>query len=587
MSEDPTLKHHRTRVRQWDTAETEEDLLRLQEQFLSEKEKGSTTCIRAPKKQPVVQEKVPGPSVQRDQSTLDQGLPTLSSLPIGSIKEKNTEILSSSSGKKTETSIEGKEGEPKKKLSLFAQRRREAAKAGNEGKGKEGSMSNLLGGIVERPTGPAPSFPTLMSIEATPSEEDMDRLVERYIRTGGMNVVADETGMEAEVDRRVPTPPAPSSTYAQMDAENRVRVDEMGPEERSEALRELEGMMDVDRLRSFFASRSKDPQVRAKEVEKALDGKRSRGDPPPSKIPEPSSPKDKKKQVTFELPNVPDIRDNVVIEEEEEEDTPGELRKHFPSSVPTEFDKMAWMDERMEAKARKEASSSASQDSSSSSQPRPVGLQPLSHTAAGWRFDLQGQRLTGKEEIPRHEGLHHHGDDPDKPGYTIQEMLWLARSAVGAQRSMAWRMLTGLMASVRWRRGGLGREEARDIYDLLLHLELAMWIREAVQDRTLGVVVGAVDVLWAWVQDRWEGPEGSKEGEIWGYKAEDKRLLKVCRLIQVPELIQAIRQARPLPMDTMERMDRILTCISWIGKEGEEEVEDANGDKEEEDDGKV
>ncbi|RKP13716.1 RPAP1-like protein [Piptocephalis cylindrospora] len=549
MSGDPALKHHRTRVRQWEAAETEEDLLRLQEQFLADKEKNSTTCVRTSKKPEV------------DQSSASaQAMPMLESLPVGPIKENDTDSV-----EKEQPSVE-KEKTPRKKLSLFAQRRREAAKEGGEG--REGrSLSNLMGSIVERPMDSAPSFPTLTSIEASPSEEeDMARLVERYMGTGAVKIKDEEN--EGSAFPSFSSPPA-TSTYARMDEENRTRVDRMNPEERKEALEELEGMVDVESLRSFFASRRDDPQLRAQRVEKALGSMSGTSSSVTATSKNPQS-NEERKHVTFDDSTKPETKEE--NEEDEDEDTPGGLRKHFPSSVPTESDKMAWMDEQMEAKSSKGTSSSPA-SASSSSLPRPVGLQTLSHTAAGWRFDLKGNLLTGKEEVNRHEGLHHHGDDPDKAGYTVQELLWLARSAVGAQRSMAWRMLTGLVASVRWRTGGLGEEEARDVYDLLLRLELAMWVREAVQDRTLGVVVGVVDVLWAWVQDRWEGP-GEVPSNTWGYKDEEKRLLRVCTLIQVAELIKAIQQARSLPMDTIERMDRVLTCLSWIAQEGGEATEE-------------
>ncbi|KAJ2354649.1 hypothetical protein IWW50_003795, partial [Coemansia erecta] len=60
----------------------------------------------------------------------------------------------------------------------------------------------------------------------------------------------------------------------------------------------------------------------------------------------------------------------------------------------------------------------------------------LARASSRVRFAFDGQ-IMGEEQsdIPTSAGLHHHGDDPDKPGYTIPELLHLSRSTVSAQRS--------------------------------------------------------------------------------------------------------------------------------------------------------
>jgi hypothetical protein len=54
---------------------------------------------------------------------------------------------------------------------------------------------------------------------------------------------------------------------------------------------------------------------------------------------------------------------------------------------------------------------------------------------AGWRFDLDGNRLSAEAQraLPSHLGLHHHGDAPGLAGYTIAELLHLTRSRMAAQ----------------------------------------------------------------------------------------------------------------------------------------------------------
>ena len=46
---------------------------------------------------------------------------------------------------------------------------------------------------------------------------------------------------------------------------------------------------------------------------------------------------------------------------------------------------------------------------------------------ASARFDLAGALVDRTADIDVSSGLHHHGDDPDQAGYTLGEVLHLAR----------------------------------------------------------------------------------------------------------------------------------------------------------------
>jgi hypothetical protein len=61
------------------------------------------------------------------------------------------------------------------------------------------------------------------------------------------------------------------------------------------------------------------------------------------------------------------------------------------------------------------------------------------------RFSLDGIILDGSVDIPMSKGLHHHGDEPTLPGYTIQELLYLSRSAVASQRCTAFKSITSII----------------------------------------------------------------------------------------------------------------------------------------------
>ncbi|KAL7932448.1 RPAP1-like protein [Trichoderma chlorosporum] len=59
------------------------------------------------------------------------------------------------------------------------------------------------------------------------------------------------------------------------------------------------------------------------------------------------------------------------------------------------------------------------------------------------RFDFRGRFLSPRvsRSIPASKGLHHHGEAPEAAGYTITELARLARSAVPAQRCIAFQTL--------------------------------------------------------------------------------------------------------------------------------------------------
>ncbi|KAJ4255005.1 hypothetical protein NW762_009807 [Fusarium torreyae] len=102
--------------------------------------------------------------------------------------------------------------------------------------------------------------------------------------------------------------------------------------------------------------------------------------------------------------------------------------KYFPN-LPADPSKLAWM-----APVPTENSPA---DKDSSYYPHPE------IAVAALRFDFQGRFLSPRvsRSIPSSKGLHHHGDAPEAAGYTVAELAHLARSAVPAQRCMAFQTL--------------------------------------------------------------------------------------------------------------------------------------------------
>lgn len=91
-----------------------------------------------------------------------------------------------------------------------------------------------------------------------------------------------------------------------------------------------------------------------------------------------------------------------------------------------EFDKLEWM-----LKPKKLQQKSDSGDEAQ---------------AAAARFDFAGNLVKPDAEVSVKEALHHHGNEPDVPGYSLDELFHLARSNFNQQRVIALQTLANIIA---------------------------------------------------------------------------------------------------------------------------------------------
>lgn len=135
-------------------------------------------------------------------------------------------------------------------------------------------------------------------------------------------------------------------------------------------------------------------------------------------------------------------------------------KKYFPN-LPADPSKLAWM-----APLPSEHSPA---DRESPYYPGQDSL-PISSL----RFDFRGSLIPPRasRSIPVSKGLHHHGEAPEAAGYTIFELARLARSAVPAQRCIAYQTLGRMLYRLgqgEWGVGAGGRDGDED------DLAFAMW----------------------------------------------------------------------------------------------------------------
>jgi len=87
------------------------------------------------------------------------------------------------------------------------------------------------------------------------------------------------------------------------------------------------------------------------------------------------------------------------------------------------------------------------------------------YNASDLRFDFKGNLLAPSvaRELPVTKGLHHHADAPEAAGYTVPELAVMARSAVPAQRCVAFQTLGRFL--YRLGQGEFGFEKVRQRTD--------------------------------------------------------------------------------------------------------------------------
>jgi hypothetical protein len=182
--------------------------------------------------------------------------------------------------------------------------------------------------------------------------------------------------------------------------------------------------------------------------------------------------------------------------EEEGGDHPLAMKKTFYKDVPAEPEKMEWM--------------GIDGVDSLSDGHRPVpgkpvtpGQQPYTvqeadPPAAHYRFDFGGH-IINDEDTPVHLGLHHHGMDPTKAGYTLSELLHLIRSTVPSQRILPLNIVSKVLQNCRSPAFAPFDIRAGILRWLIDSLRAPVYLRSALDDKTDSGLVAAVNAMYSWI----------------------------------------------------------------------------------------
>lgn len=111
------------------------------------------------------------------------------------------------------------------------------------------------------------------------------------------------------------------------------------------------------------------------------------------------------------------------------------------------------------------------------------------------RFDFAGTLIPPTEDLPTHLGLHHHGEEPERAGYSLQELFLLSRSQLIQQRSLALCTLANVLSKAR--SGEYWSSLKGSVISTLLDAGLLFLLRFALDDSVEGVMSAAVHALRA------------------------------------------------------------------------------------------
>ena len=104
------------------------------------------------------------------------------------------------------------------------------------------------------------------------------------------------------------------------------------------------------------------------------------------------------------------------------------------------------------------------------------------------RFDFNGELMPyDSDKIEPNEGLHHHGDEPNRPGYTLGELITLARSSNSQQASVAIQTIANVIKNERHGRF-ISCFDRKNILIELLEADLTSVLRIALDNHHSEVV---------------------------------------------------------------------------------------------------
>ncbi len=113
---------------------------------------------------------------------------------------------------------------------------------------------------------------------------------------------------------------------------------------------------------------------------------------------------------------------------------------------------------------------------------------------AHWRYDFAGHRVTSASAEQYDPSLYHHGDQPELPGYTLQELLHLMSSTVKKQRALAVHVVANILQN--WKQSA-DQSQAAEVLTWAIEHKLPLLVRRALDEGPEALVSDALRALHA------------------------------------------------------------------------------------------
>ncbi|XP_034273694.1 RNA polymerase II-associated protein 1 [Pantherophis guttatus] len=111
------------------------------------------------------------------------------------------------------------------------------------------------------------------------------------------------------------------------------------------------------------------------------------------------------------------------------------------------------------------------------------------------RFSLKGELIPPDKEFPTHLGLHHHGEEAERAGYSLQELFHLSRSQVTQQRTLALQVLGHIVQKAK--AGGFASSLKGSVLQVLLDAGFLFLLRFSLDDPVDNVMAATIHALHA------------------------------------------------------------------------------------------
>lgn len=190
--------------------------------------------------------------------------------------------------------------------------------------------------------------------------------------------------------------------------------------------------------------------------------------------------------------------------------------------------------------------------------------EPASDEPYNARFDFNGVLLAYKDDnISMQKGLHHHGEEPERPGYSLQELLQLTRSSTQQQRCTALITLANIIEKSR--KGWYDKTLQPPPLIALSQRNLLLLLRFSLDDTSVAVITATLQALRAFLY--------SEEDEIcldrlYGFKNYKEPILTTSKTdvddinnLKDHELVQLDAIAALLRTDILLRIRYILNEV--------------------------